>query len=422
MKYPFRLPASRLLIKKHTYLFFVALCFSSCWNSSFNNVTEIVAKGETSGTKIVDIPAGLGSQPFDYNKVLADIRYVKLETNDNCLVGHIDKILSIKNGYVIADYYLSNSVFFFDKTGKFIAKVKVSESSNSPGEIKDITYNYKTRTVYLYDNKKSTIYSYDENGTYLKKNKMGKLYFSRLINIGDSSFIFYSPSLRSSGGLNNSELAFGDITGKVKYRAFDRRHQLMRDFDYNYTLAPSKDGAFYSQKFSKYIYEISANPINIFPRFKLNFAGNNSLIDKVSASTSSQDLKMLLTSDNYNFDGEVLSCDDILYIGIKQKAMDVGVFYSPKSNKIIGGYPSSILSVGDTSKIEYYKYPIASSGEEFISVLDPEYIVKNEHIFDSLRKVINTPAPIRDKVFNSIIESMNPNENPVLVLYKVKAF
>ena len=50
------------------------------------------------------------------------IQYVKLETNDSCLIGDITQALYVANKWVIFDY-TSQSIFLYDKYGAFIRKV-----------------------------------------------------------------------------------------------------------------------------------------------------------------------------------------------------------------------------------------------------------------------------------------------------------
>jgi len=354
--------------------------------------------------------------------MLTDIRYVKLETKNNCLIGNINKILATRNGFVVADYYISNSIFFFDKTGRFINKVALKGSGRSIKSLKDIAYNYDNNTVYIYDNIGSAIYCYDENGTYLNRYPVKNIYFRRIAYLGDSLLLFYHPSLKERGGLNNYELCIGDVSGNIKYKAFERKQESGDGFDYNFSITTEGSDVYYSRRFSKYIYKIAKDSLAIFPGIRLDFPENKSVIDKVTESTTLPELKLLLSADNYNFDGEILSVNNVLYTGIYKKSMNMGVFYSEKNGRIAGGHLVSRLSINDTANAEYYSYPIASSNNEFISVMNPDVIVKSEQNFERSRKAMHIPVPHRERQLDAIMSTMRVDDNPVLVLYKIKPF
>ena len=56
------------------------------------------------------------NNPFNLSNLSKEVSYIKLETNDSCLINSIKAIFYIDNQIIIRD---NNSILFFDNTGKF---------------------------------------------------------------------------------------------------------------------------------------------------------------------------------------------------------------------------------------------------------------------------------------------------------------
>ena len=60
------------------------------------------------------------NNPFNLSNLSKEVSYIKLETNDSCLINSIKAIFYIDNQIIIRD---NNSILFFDNTGKFQYKM-----------------------------------------------------------------------------------------------------------------------------------------------------------------------------------------------------------------------------------------------------------------------------------------------------------
>jgi hypothetical protein len=63
---------------------------------------------------------------------LSHIRYVPLETSDECLIGDADKTLIRNNKIYVADFSSAMALFVFDMNGKFL--FKIARRGQGPGE------------------------------------------------------------------------------------------------------------------------------------------------------------------------------------------------------------------------------------------------------------------------------------------------
>ncbi|MCH5687930.1 6-bladed beta-propeller [Niabella sp. W65] len=205
---------------------------------------------------------------FDFNAATNDPEFVKLETSDQNRIGRIDKLIATKKSYVIADYYLANSVFFFDKSGKFLNRVSAVDGQAVPLVFDGMSYDNNKSIVYVHfhNNDESYLNSYTETGEFLGKHKSNGLYFSDFAIMPDSSFAFFMPGDKSKSIVNDYELAFGNREGKTQSVAFSYNStSTLSNYGYNYNLVTFDDYILYSKSYSKYIYQISNQPIRIFP-------------------------------------------------------------------------------------------------------------------------------------------------------------
>ncbi|THU41217.1 6-bladed beta-propeller [Niastella caeni] len=404
------------------------LFFSSChFTNSENSAIELFPLDSVAAyTKTVNIPESLDSMHFYYNDMLRDVRYVKLESNNECLIGTISKVIVTPDFIVIGDFYISNSVFFFTKQGQFAGKISVNKPSDSIRleNIKDMTYDYDNNRIIVYDYKANYIYQFTESGKYLNRYRSSDLSFMRFNYIGKNKFAFYEPSVNRGvgGGYNDFLLAIGDEKCNISYTAY-RNDSTISSYDYNLNLPNSGETVYFCPKFSHTIYEIKNDKTTeITGKIKFNFSAKNSIIDNKSQVTTVKDLEMLTQAGHYNFDGKCFVANDVLFIELTRKTFNTGIFYSQKTGKIIGWNPILNVQVKDTVHVSYYSYPIASTGDEFISVMDPDIIARQERTFARIARENQLPQSPREHHLQEILSTMNENDNPVLLFYKLKQF
>jgi hypothetical protein len=136
---------------------------------------------------------------IDITDFVDTIMAIKLETNDNFLIGRIDKACILNDRIVILDRKLSQTIFVFDLAGKFINKY--SKRGKGPGEfvaLNDLTVGNDSIFA-LIDN--TTILCFDKELNLSKSVKLDcwAAYFEKDINtngyvisgitpVGDVSF------------------------------------------------------------------------------------------------------------------------------------------------------------------------------------------------------------------------------------------
>ncbi len=70
----------------------------------------------------INIPEEFTNCILDIDSLVANYKFIRLDTNDSCLIGKIDKIISDSSCLFVYDKR-NSSVFKFDDNGKFLCKI-----------------------------------------------------------------------------------------------------------------------------------------------------------------------------------------------------------------------------------------------------------------------------------------------------------
>lgn len=387
------------------------------------DVNDIKAIRNNTGQKIIDlhIPP-VEKSFFDYNEYLKNLRFVKLETTDKSVIGKIDKLLFAEDRIIVADFKITESVFIFDGSGRFINKIaaiKDSANATSGGltHFMDVTYYHNRNEIILHDNRTHTSFCYDNNGEF-KRTDREYVDFFNFENLDYTDYFVYLDLYTQNDHipcLTTSDVYLGKEGTKIQHitPCAVQTIKINAKYHYPYNLSPGIGSTvFYTPVFSDTVFAIDGTGPQVYPKFAFHFPGPD-LVSKIKESPKKIDMDQLTklrNSDQYfSFMGRILPVTDSIYFIECYKDEQLGYFYSEKSNKIIGGYIRSRMSFGDSARIEFYQYPIASHNSEFVSVITPE------------NAALNTNT-LRTVQFCNAMQNIDRNSNPVLVFYTLKPF
>jgi hypothetical protein len=403
------------------FLLYSSLLFTAC-NSEDSIIQELTVKDSLSFTKKINIPGDLKSKTFDYQAGLQDLEFITLETSINSAVGRIDKLYFTANHIIVDDIYTSKAILIFDKKGKYINKINIKSHLPIPLKaLRDMTYNKFSKEIVVYDNKQDKVIYFTEEGQY-KYSRNEPIFITQMACLSDSLYVYYNPIQNRGikGTLNDYQIAVGN-KDRVIYKGFKKTDTLpgLDQYDYNRNVSNSNGSTYFCPKFTNSIYEVNVRSLSIIKRFELNYLAGNDI--KVNDKTNLSELSQL-KSTGYYFDGKIISAGDIHYFELWQNNVQTGMFYSQTSGNIIGGSPIAKVALRDTIKLDYFSYPIASFEDKFVSIIDPSIVVDKERIMKQNQHKMKVPAIIRTGKLDTVLKHLKINDNPILVLYKIKKF
>jgi hypothetical protein len=192
--------------------------------------------------------------------IFSNVRYVPLETTDDCLIGYTNKVLVENSRIYVADFYHA-VLFIFDMKGRFL--FKISRMGQGPGEYLsfrdfDIQSN---GDIYMLDHYGKKILVFDSSGEYLSEIQMD-YHYSYFCLMKDK---IYGACL-GGGGRKIAELVVYDMEDKrTEFLLKDKKFLLTNERDnyvaYRFFKSPSGI-TYYSPRFSEIIYHIDERGVH----------------------------------------------------------------------------------------------------------------------------------------------------------------
>jgi hypothetical protein len=309
---------SKFLIIRCIIIIFI----SGCKSDSFINEEEAILNIEISSLDKKVFPGDL----------IKDVTYLKLETNEECLIRNIDKI-KFRNELIYILDRLSKSVFVFNMEGKYIKKYH--HYGRGPGEyinLADFAISRDGNFIYMLDYTQYKVIKYSLANKLNKEIKL-ELGTSSFACIDDDLLVFYqgnriNPKLQ----LYNNDIVFLDFNKNEPLRGFfpvkDRRFMIS-----NFTLYSSGEQLFYLSYSTTGVYKINKDGVTQF----INFLGVNQIEEDVWNLSAREFIHNTRESDyHFNFRNFYV-VEDIISFAFNHNKAQYRIFYSMKSNKMIHG-------------------------------------------------------------------------------------
>ncbi len=319
--------------------------------------------------------------------LITDIQYIPLETNSNCLIGHIDKIAISDDRLYILDKDSSKKLFVFDLDGNFIGSI--GEPGKGPQEyikLIDFSIDEKTKEIVLLDNfRKILIFKF--SGEFVKSKKLSEKNFFQNICCHDGAYYLSTDNLVGNSDKFSIFKFDNNLTGE-KILKFENYCNFIHPVDnpvfhYNGTL-------YYLDIFNSFLYESNKNQWR--EKYAFDFEGQYMPLDYTNNSN--------LFFENYGkycFLQRCIAGNDHIFLQILNKAKyNVGIINMKNNNMTL--YQSiSCDSIAFRPPYCYYK-------SKFYSAIEPGVVLDNAKSF-------------RQLLDNYLI---TPNNNPIIFTYNFK--
>lgn len=188
---------------------------------------------------------------LELSQIINVQKVINLETNDQSIIGKVDKIIRLKNHFYILDQRSANSVFIFDVNGKFINKIQ--GEGKGPEEIlspHDITINENLEELLVLDRRQKKVCFYTELGGFKRYIHLG-FAPTHIEILPDDKMVFVSQGEYS--------IYITDKNGMVisKYLKADPRFQMTL----NKPLLTNDGHVYFTRFLDNNIYEIEHNKV-----------------------------------------------------------------------------------------------------------------------------------------------------------------
>ena len=329
--------------------------------------------------------------------LISNIEYIPLETNEECLIGNISRLIYRNERFYLFDLFITNSIYVFNRKGKFI--YKIDKVGKGPGEyvsISDFDVD-DNDNIYVFDaGGKRRLICYKEQGGVFESIKPPKS-FIEFKFINNNKLIAYLPF--SKKGIEGG-YAIMDKTGGGSEEIIPFRKQIDNDQHFYETshIFRSEKSIYFSPRYTNEIYKVKDNKASKVYSFSYDVRPSEEYIsDLLNRKVQ------YLENDNYVLSiSGIYDTDNTIVVSFKHRK-HMNLFISKESgNKVL----MRNMSI-DTGFNNHNIY--GSTGEQFIGVTSniDNVDINNLNISEETR---------------SELEMRETNSNPVLVLFKMKDF
>ncbi|WGH74124.1 6-bladed beta-propeller [Tenacibaculum tangerinum] len=379
-------------MKKTATLVIIIIILLSCKKESqINNVT---------GAKEIDMTIGRNSKNFC--ELVDDIKFIRLETSEESLIGTIERV-KIENDRIFVHDYKTQSILIFSyPDGKFLNKIR--SIGNGPGEytgVFDFNIIENQDCVMILDGNLRKLFKYRFDGSYVSSKRIP--FFSRsFLYLDSQNLLFNNYSLDDKKYAYKAIITDTTLTIKNSFFEIERFYSFQMGHG-NQTSKRTDDSALFLPQNSVIAYKVTKD--SIVPRYFFNF------------------------KDRWNEDILYQKADgfDSFVFNIKKKELVYGLGMNESTNFIIADFwtadlrhlvvynkNNENLNYINNTKNGFVNNKFVPKGyyqDYLLTTLD------HEHIKRAL--TIDKDCYFNEKA-KKTVDNLNDNDNPVLVLTKFK--
>ncbi|MDR2653611.1 MAG: 6-bladed beta-propeller [Prevotellaceae bacterium] len=338
------------------------------------------------------------------NRSLFDsVKYIKLETTDDCLIGRISQILFTDSLLVVVDSESANAVYVFDTLGKF--RCKIGAVGQGPGEyvsLWHVTLKPDKQQIVIEDiiQHKILYFNYSGKFEYSERTPFMLSRYEYLAN-GYKAFDVSSMKDPAMGELQENTLIVTDENNNVIYGACTDFYDSEK---FTYVMHPALrkfgDKLYYSPNYSNEIYEITDTAAIL--KYTLNIPNGMPPLYKGITGDIFHDYEQ-----KYNiFDGDYIELEDFTCITLMHGVKSPLVIYShAKEESYLWDFPHLLF---------LNEVPIARYKDNWLvferSAFD---IMDRKQLLYELAK----ETPEIKQTLDEIYDGLTDESNPVIFFY-----
>ncbi len=348
-----------------------------------------------------------GGEAYAFDSLIDDISYIKLETNDDCLIGNIHQILCTKDYIFIMDAFVAQAVYCFDKQGRFVRQI--GGIGQGPGE-----YTRPFKMCLTSDQQQIVVFDwtrlhyYDLNGKHIKDVTPDFSVYD--IELGNEDFL---AGFRASGIGDDEQrrmLSVYDKDSKLIYKEFPTFYtKKFRLDDGMIPLRSFGNSIYFNKPWTHSIYRIEKE--GCYEKYRINMAtgGYPDIQDGMSDDTF-----LSLVGTRFHLkDYAILKDHALFYFTKNGMTWTPFVVYSHKTKKTYkcSGQSDNPLFFAHSPR----NTPVVCYDEETVLIPHdaPNIMLMKEHIYSS--------PLINDNKLMQLYDGLTEDSNPVLFLLHIKS-
>lgn len=402
-------------MKKILY-YSVLLLLSSCQftNQKFSNFSipvglndAIIVPIDSSFVKKIIVPSPENS--ISSSEVITDVKYIPLETTPEALIGYYNKILVYKNLIYIMDYLSAEAVFIYTMEGKFIKKI--GNKGGGPEEfylLYGMSIDRNKDNLVIYDNRKRKMMYYTLTGYFIKSIDVPYRFSGQYEILPSGRMLSITSKSDGNFHLDNYDdyrLIYTDSLGSIQKFGFKYNDNIDLSVAWSKLFYCDNELLCYPQ-FQNSIYSVSDTLIR--EKYRID-CGNFTTFDfkRLSQYTNLDDFDKDWDATT-NLSPYISENRTHLYFSITNERKEYYYFY----NKETGNLRGTKKVIFDSDFV--VEFPKLFNYEDYF--IGPVSIEK----LYALREYKRVKGELISRPLGNMIDSLKEEDNPPLVLFKIK--
>jgi hypothetical protein len=380
-----------------------------------------------------------------YSEIFDSIRFVRLETTDNSLIGRVDKIIVTDDRFVILDASIAKMVFVFDKNGKFLNRI--GKNGNGPGEYDepdDIVYDkYNDELLILCANKK-TIMRFNFDGNFIDDIKTD-WWASSIMVVAPNTYLLYLNNISQKNSYSDRHnILVINEKGNVLKELFPAKDAETLSFPAKHAFSFYGDEIVFTPCYDNIIYKLNDNSCK--EKYFLDF-GKYKIPQSFFKNTTFREFDKKIKNGDYAFSIGSIETDSHVICQFVYKGKIFDCFYSKntKNTKITSVYLNDINALASGRSFN------SVDGNFIIDFVEPQSfvefrsIVNNKNVKNFKELLLNKFMPPLSSIFNNklkhnfknviisseiklsqaeidFINSINETDNPIIRIATLRNF
>lgn len=358
-----------------------------------------IEDGKLNGFQCKTINVDLLSNDYvDCDSLFDVVRFIKLETDNKCFIGKIDKLIVTDNEFVVVDKQISKKVYVFNMDGSF--RLSLSNNGRGPQEylgISDVFLMNNDSEVGILDNENGKIMCFDFYGHYLNAIKNVPWYTS-IETIDTCTFVGYDfynvledkRSFVVQDYQSNIDYVFGSNCYSSNF-SYGREKNLYK----------SSEGIMGSLNFENTIYKFTKD--SVMACYKI--LTNPPILDDCNIKT---DKSFVERRDKMGFfNGRFINSEDVILFSLSTpQSIDLNCIYLKDKCKTM-----KINNATRDPKFALWSFPVECSDNGFFY-----------HIISASRacglKDFLYMEDLNDALLDSLYFGLTADSNPIIMVTK----
>ena len=372
------------------------------------------------GLTVLHPPLQTTEHLLHLSDIADSLSYIKLATDTSNLIGVIDKIIPLKDRILIVDKDITQTIYIFDKSGKFIRKI--NKKGRGPGEylsLNDVAVDVSNKRLIVHDDMAQKISIFTYEGEFIEKIRLDFITTS-IAYLGNNRLACYCDyinnpnySIRSkSPNLILFDLQTRKTQSKLFFNSTINRLGIT-GFINNLSSTYSNDTVHLIMPLNDTVYSICNNKVQ--PEYYVDLGVTPQMRElqrTASSSKSAQEASQEDSKPQYPVICNMLESDSVVYLFYRHNNKSYYGFYNPRRKTFKEGVriwekntDNRIPVVNDLDKTIPFM-PMATDGKNFYYVMESFY-------FDYFRNSDNPQIA-------NLSKTITANDNPVIVVAHIK--